>query len=257
MVSSILGDVDKIIRKISSASDLTEAEITERIKQKQEEYGGMLTESAAAFSVAHDFGISSDAKTKIADLREGANGINLTVLIERSFPKRFFERAGQRGFISSFLVSDDAGICRLVLWSKENADKLKAKDRVLIKNAHVRVWNGRAELNVGEGGDVEILESKPLQTAKLSELREGTEANVSGKILNISPARSFKKTDREGRVASLLVTDGTVTRRLVFWDSNADAVKDLRVGDNISVEGAFVKNNRGELELHNGRVIRT
>lgn len=75
-------------------------------------------------------------------------------------------------------------------------------------------------------------------------------ANVLGKILEISPVRSFSKNGREGKVASLLIADETAQMRVVLWDANHIALVEqgkLHVGDVLDVANAGVRN--GELHL--------
>lgn len=86
---------------------------------------------------------------------------------------------------------------------------------------------------------------------KLSEIVHGMKrASVIGKIIEISPVRSYSKGGREGKVANLRVADDSGNVRVVLWDSNHIELIEqgkLNKGDVIEVANANVRN--GELHL--------
>src|SRR3989344_3222002 len=56
---------------------------------------------------------------------------------------------------------------------------------------------------------------------KISELMPGIKkASVFGKVIRVFPVREFRKNNREGKVANIIVADETGNIRVVLWDTN-------------------------------------
>ena len=86
---------------------------------------------------------------------------------------------------------------------------------------------------------------------KISELVQGMKkANIIGKVITISPVRSFNKNGRDGKVANLLVADSSGNAKAVFWDTNHISLIEqgkIKKDDVIEISNAQVRN--GELHL--------
>jgi replication factor A1 len=65
------------------------------------------------------------------------------------------------------------------------------------------------------------------------------------------PITEFERENGKGKVASMMITDGT-ERRLALWDDNTKWVSRTHEGDTIKIEGAYIKKNRDNLELNLG-----
>ncbi len=79
------------------------------------------------------------------------------------------------------------------------------------------------------------------------------EASIRVKVERIEAPRVFERAGRaSGRVANVIVGDGTGAARLVLWDRDVDKVEDgtLREGGNLTIVNARVKEDRWGLELH-------
>jgi len=87
----------------------------------------------------------------------------------------------------------------------------------------------------------------------LSELAPSKSVNVCGRIKTIFSEREFSRKDGStGRFASLVIADASGESRVVLWDSNTSLVAESRVGDVLAVKNGYVKENRGNIELHAG-----
>jgi len=71
-----------------------------------------------------------------------------------------------------------------------------------------------------------------------------------GKVLQTYELREFTTNDRQGKVASLVIGDETGTIRVVMWGSQADTIKNIKNDMIIKVNGGYVKDNNGNIELH-------
>jgi ssDNA-binding replication factor A large subunit len=86
---------------------------------------------------------------------------------------------------------------------------------------------------------------------KLAEIVQGMKrANVVGKIVKISPIRTYNKNGREGKVCNLTLADESSNAKIVLWDTNHIALVEqqkLKEGDVIEISNGQVRN--GELHL--------
>jgi len=82
------------------------------------------------------------------------------------------------------------------------------------------------------------------------------DVTVSGKILSIYPAQTFRRgLDKEGKVARLVIADQTGKISVVLWDEKADFVRNakLRKGQKVKISHGYVRESRrGGVELHVG-----
>jgi len=190
MVSQILESAEGIIKKICEKG-LTEQEIQEKIKKKQEEYGGLLTEAGAAYSIAKELGIDFDFEprneVKIGELAEGAINVNLSVKVESTFPLREFEKDGRKGTVTNLTISDDTGRTNLVLWNKDPSIVSPIKKGSLIKvmNGYVKNRNDMLEVNVGNLGTISIVEEGREERTKIRDLQDNSFAEIRATIVDI------------------------------------------------------------------------
>jgi len=86
---------------------------------------------------------------------------------------------------------------------------------------------------------------------KISQLADGMKrANTIGKVLSISPVRSFNKNGREGKVVNLVIADDSSNARVVLWDTNHISLVEngsLIVGDVVEISNGNVRT--GEIHL--------
>ncbi|MCK9595609.1 DUF2240 family protein [Candidatus Pacearchaeota archaeon] len=134
---------------------------------------------------------------------------------------------------------------------KSNVEKEEIERRVEAKRAKLSGLisrEGAAQVVAAELGisfDNEIL--------KIEELLPGMrKVNTLGKVMNISPVRTFKtKKGDEGKVANLFIADDTSNIKVVLWDTNHIG---LIEGGKIS-QGIVVEISNGSMrdnELHLG-----
>ena len=71
-----------------------------------------------------------------------------------------------------------------------------------------------------------------------------------GKVMQVFDERQFSANGREGKVASLQVSDETGSIRAVLWNEQADGVKAIKVGDVVKIKSAYVRERNGLKELH-------
>jgi ssDNA-binding replication factor A large subunit len=75
-------------------------------------------------------------------------------------------------------------------------------------------------------------------------------ANILGKVIEISPVRSYTKGEREGKVCNLILADESSNAKVVLWDTNHISLVEsgkLNVGDVLEISNGNVRN--GEVHL--------
>lgn len=86
---------------------------------------------------------------------------------------------------------------------------------------------------------------------KISELLHGMKrANTVGKIIDISPIRSFNKNGREGKVVNIVLADSTANVKVVLWDTNHIGLIEtgkIKRDDIVEISNAQIRN--GEIHL--------
>ncbi len=74
--------------------------------------------------------------------------------------------------------------------------------------------------------------------------------NMVVEIKEMGDVREFTKFGRTGRVCNAIVKDSTGETKLTLWNEDIDKVK---VGDKVKIEGGFVNEFRGDLQLTKGK----
>lgn len=250
--------IEKIIEKIKTEKSLSESEIREKIKEKCDQLGGLVSEQGAATIIANELGVQLfkiGGNVKIADLYTNAKNIEVVGKVLQKYELKDFSRKdGGEGKIASFLLGDETGIVRIVLWNDQTSifDKIEEGSIILIKNPMVKENNGKIELQLNKFSSLEInpegisinvpstrRESKAKYIKDLSENEEDVELLAT--IIQVFDPRFFeicpqcRKRLNEGMcdvhgmvepetnaLLSLILDDGTGTLRSTFWKKQAD-----------------------------------
>lgn len=94
-------------------------------------------------------------RVKIKDIQPFMRNIDLLCsVIDKGEPKEVKTRFGLAK-VCSAILEDETGSIRINLW-REQADIVRVRDTILIKNAFVRVFNEQLELNVGSDGTISV-----------------------------------------------------------------------------------------------------
>ena len=78
-------------------------------------------------------------------------------------------------------------------------------------------------------------------------------ADVTGKIVKISPVREFKTEKAQGKVCNVTIADETGSVRLSLWNEETEKLQDLKEGDVVRVKGYVKEDNLGGPEIRIGR----
>lgn len=92
------------------------------------------------------------------------------------------------------------------------------------------------------------------ESTKIADIRSSP-ASVEGVVESVLSFREFEKNGRKGKVANVVLSDGTGSIRTVLWDKDAELVATGRLGEGsvVKLANAMVKVREGVKELTPGR----
>jgi len=205
---------DEIIAKIKERSGLSEQEILSRMDEKVKQLSGLISREGAAHIVANELGIklfdAVSGRVQIKNILAGMRDVETVGRVQKVFPITEFSRESGSGKVASFMLADETGIIRVVLWNEqaELALKINANDIVKIKSGYVRERNRQLEVHINQRSKVIVnppdetvpeismaMESQARQHSqrkKISELKEGDSCELFGTIVQVFDIRFYE-----------------------------------------------------------------
>lgn len=198
---------EQLLEKLVSGSGLSRADVEKKIKEKMDKLSGLISKEGAAQIVANELSIKlyETGRVKVKDVLPGMRSVETAGKVVQIYEVRNFVTNGREGKVGSFLMGDESGSVRVVLWG-DQADqiaKLSAGSIVKIKDAYVREnMNGRKELHLNansnfiinpQGIEVQEVKKQEAIRKRISELTE-TDLNVDivGTIVQVFEPRFFE-----------------------------------------------------------------
>jgi len=264
--------MDELLSAIADKAGLKIGEVKQRIREKQHELSGLVSEEGAAYILANELGIKTQnrvieaARLKIKDIMPEMRSVT-TVGRVRSIngPREFTTKKGLQNKVCNLEIFDETGSIHAVLWNVTDIEKIEKKEVkegtiVQVKNGYVREgWKGGYEVNLGNKGmlvvDAETTDTSsipkdaPIIFTKISDLTPGISATVAGRITHNWGVREFDKNGNKGKVANVIINDGTGGTRLVLWNEQADIIDKLEVGKIVKVGNGFTKEGQRGIEI--------
>jgi ssDNA-binding replication factor A large subunit len=234
---------EQLREQVKQKSGISDEDFNSRIKKKMEELAGLISEEGAAHIVANELGVqlfSGSVVIKVSNLKAGMRHVDLLGKVVRKFDVREFQTQRGAGKVGSFVLGDETGSVRAVLWNKQTDQlaKFNEQDVLKIHSGYVRDNNGTLELHMNDHSDVQInppgqdvnltSEHKSLSTQrkKLSELKENDQnAEILVTIVDVYDPRYFtvcpqcNKRVNDANSSSQCATHGSV-EPLVSYVSN-------------------------------------
>jgi hypothetical protein len=207
---------EEVIKLIQEKSSLSEDEINKKIQEKLDQLSGLISKEGAAHILANDLGINfSDVekKLKINKVLAGMRNVETIGKVLQKYEIREFNSNGREGKVANFLMGDETGVMRVVLWNNQ-ADLLNTLQEgsiVKIASAYARSNNNRVELHLNDQSTVEVnppgesldnvkAPGADVSRKKVSELNE-QDSNVEllGTIVQVFEPRFFEVDPQSGR----------------------------------------------------------
>ena len=151
---------EDIIETIHEEKSVSKEEIENRIDVKLKQLSGLISKEGAAHIVANELGIrlfdQFTGQLKIKNILSGMRSVETIGKVLQVYEVRDFKTNNREGKIGSFLLADETGAIRVVIWGNE-ADiisTLKVNSIVKIKNGYVKENNGRKEVHLNNNGQI-------------------------------------------------------------------------------------------------------
>jgi len=249
------------INKIIEDTGLSRTDIQSLVEEKKEELKGLISDEGALFVIAKELGVDvtsenkgilNDIELNVSDITLNMKNIVIVGRIKDIYHVNSFKKSsGETGHVGSFLLRDNTGDIRIVLWDDQVSF---FKDERFEKNEIVKILNGTAkngrnggiEIHVGrfskmvlapEDIDYKKYPKIKEQFVKIQDINENLGSiSTEGKVMSHFPVKDFiRKDGQNGRVSSIILRDSTGKVRITFWNEDIEKIENLEVGDFISL----------------------
>jgi replication factor A1 len=249
------------INKIIEDTGLSRTDIQSLVEEKKEELKGLISDEGALFVIAKELGVdvTSENKELLNDIELNISDITLNMknivivgrIKEIHRVNSFNKKSGETGHVGSFLLHDNTGDIRIVLWDEQVSifkdERFEKNEIVKISNANAKKGRdsgieihvgGFSKINLGpEDVDYKKYPKIKEQFAKIQDINENLGSiSTEGKVMNVFPVKEFiRKDGQNGRVSSIILRDSTGKLRITFWNEDIEKIENLEVGDFISL----------------------
>jgi replication factor A1 len=219
--------------KIKDSAKISDAELDDKIKAKIDKLSGLISKEGAAHIIANELGIKlfeqASGRLKIKNILAGMRNVEIVGRVQQVFEVREFQTETRSGKVGSFVIGDETGTIRVVLWGSQ-ADKLAelSSNKVIkIQSAYVKDNKGRKELHLGDQGVLDLnpegeavgeVRKAEFSRKNIKDLAENmTDAEILGTIVQVYDMKFFevcpqcgKKTLPKEAGTSICTNHGTV-----------------------------------------------
>jgi ssDNA-binding replication factor A large subunit len=278
-----------LIERIAKSAGLEKDEVERKVEAKKAKLSGLISKEGAAQIIAAELGISfENADLKISELMLGMRKVNVIGKMMNLSPVREYEKNGRSGKVVNFMLADDSGNCRVVLWDTnhialiENGE-IKEGDVVEIRNASMRDTevhlSGFSEFKKSAQEMDEVVTEKVVSEATLDSAVNGQSIKARAVVVSMYEPRFYsvcpqcnKKVTSEGEdfvcaehgkvdakeraILNLTIDDSTECMRTVlFSDAINTLIPETELKDAAKFE-AFKMDMLGTEVYVSGRVNR-
>ena len=191
-----------LLERISSSAGLDKAEVEKRVEARRAKLSGLISKEGAAQIIAAELGVKFDnVQLKISELMAGMKKVNVVGKVISIFPVRSFDKNGKSGKVANFIIADETGNSRVVLWDTNHIDliekgEIKQSDVVQITNASTREGeihlSGFSELKKSNAVISGIIKTeKSFAEKSIDSLQEGNNVSVRGTVVQVFTPRFF------------------------------------------------------------------
>ena len=258
---------EQIIEKIKAESGISEEELNEKINAKMKQLSGLISKEGAGHIVANELGIKLfddvTGKLQIKNIVPGLRNVETVGKVLQASELREFNTNNRQGKVASFLMADETGKIRVVMWGSQadNINNIKEGTIVKIIGSYVKENNSYKELHINEkskiiidppGESVEVKEiAVESERKSISQLNENDNAaEILATIVQVFEPRFFEICPKCGKrakpeegsficaehknvepgysyVLNLVVDDGTDNIRAVFFRDSMEKLLKL------------------------------
>ncbi len=245
------GNYEQIVKMISEGSGVSIEEVERKIEAKRAKLSGLISKEGASQIIASELGVNFEKqKMKISGLMGGMRRVNITGKIIRMNKVIEYNKNGKSGKIGSFVMADDSGNIRVVLWDSNHIgliEKGEIKDGDVVEIANADIRNNELHLSTfGEiklsGQVIENVQTKMTVTPKnIADIRINDNVSLRAFIVQMFGPTFFSVCPQCGKKVgenSTCEKDGIVTPKqnailTLILDDGTESVRALLFGDQI------------------------
>ena len=287
---------DMLVEKIVGGSGLERDEVERKIEAKKAKLSGLISKEGAAQIIAAELNVSfEDQDLKVAELMPGMRKVNIVGKIVNLFPVREFSKNGREGKVANFVLADDTGSTRIVLWDVNHIEliengTIKDGDVVEIKGGATRDGeihlSGFSELKKSDVVMGDVNSAAVVSEGSLGDAKQGQNIRVRGTVVQVFQPRFYsvcptcnkkvvaggdgsqvtgdgyvcaehgKVVPKERAILNFVLDDGSETMRVVmFSDQINDLIPEMDLKDEAKAL-AFRDDFMGSEVYLSGRVQR-
>lgn len=259
--------LSEITTRIREKTKLSDGEINNKIEAKLKQLSGLISKEGAAHIIANELGVklfeAVSGKLQIKNILLGMRDVEAVGKVIQTDVLREFKKDNREGKVASFILGDETGTIRVVLWGSqaENIKNLKERMIVKIKGGYVRDnargkevhLNERSKLIPNPEGETvgDVKETKiEVKRKSIKELQENDNTELLATIVQVFEPKFFEvcpecnKRLRQHEdkficelhnevkpnyscVLNLFLDDGTENIRAVFFRNQAERLLDM------------------------------
>lgn len=192
---------DLLIERIAKSSGLEREEVERKVEAKKAKLSGLISKEGAAQIIAAELGISfEDQDLKIVELMSGMRKVNIVGKVINIFPVREYSKNGREGKVANFILADETGSTRVVLWDMKHialieSEEIKVGDVVEIKNASTRDTeihvSGFSEFRKSGSVLENVKTTQSVSEGDLSDARQGQTIKSRGVVVQVFQPRFY------------------------------------------------------------------
>jgi replication factor A1 len=246
-----------LIDRIAKSAGLEREEVERKVEAKKAKLSGLISKEGAAQIIAAELGINFENQDlKISELMPGMRKVNVVGKVISLFPVREYEKNGRSGKVVNFILADETGNCRVVLWDTNHISlieggEIKAEDVVEISSGSMRDseihLSGFSDIKKSEKVIEGALTEQVNEKKTIEEVQQGQRVSIRGIVVQIFQPRFYsvcpecnKKAIQEGEgfkcaehgditpkdraILNFVLDDGTETLRVVMFSDQINTL---------------------------------
>ena len=265
-----MGKIDELLEVASVKTGMSKEEILLRVRNKQRELSGLVSEEGAAYIVANELGVKTrnhvvESILKLKEVAPGMKSVNVMGRVKAIYgPREFTTKTGIKNKVVNMEIIDPTGVGRVVLWNMHDIEKIEKEivsvgKVIKVKSGYVKEGlNGRLEVHIGNKGllienpdDYKEDEFPKVSAGEISiaELEPQMPVNLLARVVSKYEIKEFNTNGRSGKVGNLIINDGTASTRLVLWNEQTDLMNKINAGDILKIENGYTKSGLKGIEV--------
>ncbi len=248
---------DLLVERIAKAAKLKKEDVERRVEAKKAKLSGLISKEGAAQIIAAELGINFEEQNlKVSELMEGMRKANIIGEIINLFPVREYSKNGREGKVVNFVLADETGSTRVVLWDANHiglieSGAIKQGDVIEIKSGAMRDGeihlSGFGELKKSNVVMKDVKTEAMVSEKSLNEAQQGQNIRVRGVVVQVFQPRFYlvcpecnKKVAQDGEsykcaehgvvvpkkkaILNFVLDDGTESMRVVMFSDQINAL---------------------------------